>query len=102
MNEFQKSILAGIPDELPAPKPYDTSVSHAPKRKDILTPEEKRLALKNALRYFLKSIIKFWLKNLPKSLINTDVFICTGSVPTTKCTHVPLMSIPQNRNKRQQ
>ncbi len=52
MNEFQKSILAGIPDELPAPKPYDTSVSHAPKRKDILTPEEKRLALKNALRYF--------------------------------------------------
>ncbi len=54
MNDFQKAILAGIPDELPAPRPYDESVSHAPKRKDILTPEEKRLALKNALRYFPK------------------------------------------------
>ncbi len=52
MNDFQKAILAGIPDELPAPKPYDNNVSHAPKRKDILTTEEKRLALKNALRYF--------------------------------------------------
>ncbi len=54
MNDFQKAILAGIPDELPSPKPYDTSVSHAPKRVDILTPEEKKLALKNALRYFPK------------------------------------------------
>ncbi len=52
MNDFQKTILAGIPDELPAPKPYDPKVNHAPKRKDILTPGEKRLALKNALRYF--------------------------------------------------
>jgi urocanate hydratase len=52
MNDFQKAILAGIPDELPAPKPYDNSVSHAPKRKEILSVEEKRLALKNALRYF--------------------------------------------------
>jgi len=52
MNNFQKAILAGIPDELPALKPYDNSVSHAPKRKDILTAEEKKLALKNALRYF--------------------------------------------------
>ena len=52
MNDFQKDILAGIPDILPEPRPYDTTVSHAPKRKDILTPEEKVLALKNALRYF--------------------------------------------------
>lgn len=52
MNDFQKAILAGIPDELPAPKPYGSDVSHAPKRKDILTVEEKKLALKNALRYF--------------------------------------------------
>lgn len=50
--EFKTAILAGIPDELPAPQPFDESVSHAPVRKDILTPEEKRLALKNALRYF--------------------------------------------------
>jgi len=52
MNDFQKEILAGIPDELPQPKPYDPSINHAPKRKDILSPEEKVLALKNALRYF--------------------------------------------------
>ena len=52
MNTFQQDILAGIPDLLPEPRPYDTSVSHAPRRKDILTTEEKALALKNALRYF--------------------------------------------------
>jgi len=52
MTAFQQEILAGIPDELPEVKPYDTSINHAPKRKDILTDEEKVLALKNALRYF--------------------------------------------------
>ncbi|MBQ3882331.1 MAG: urocanate hydratase [Bacteroidales bacterium] len=52
--EFQEDILRGIPEELPTPKPYDTSVNHAPKRKDILSPDEKVLALRNALRYFPK------------------------------------------------
>ena len=52
LNEFQESIRAGIPDTLPAPKPYDTTINHAPKRKDILTQEQKELALHNALRYF--------------------------------------------------
>ena len=52
MNDFQKEILAGIPDELPCVKEYDITVNHAPKRKDILTKEEKKLALRNALRYF--------------------------------------------------
>lgn len=52
LTEFQKEILAGIPDVLPPLKPYDKSVNHAPKRKDILTDDEKRLALCNALRYF--------------------------------------------------
>ena len=50
--EFSRQIRAGIPDELPQPQPYDESVNHAPRRKDILTAEEKRLALRNALRYF--------------------------------------------------
>ena len=54
MNKFQESILEGIPSVLPEPKPYDKSINHAPKRKDILTPEEKVLAIKNALRYFPK------------------------------------------------
>ena len=52
LEEFQNDIRAGIPDRLPAAKPYDRQINHAPKRKDILTEEEKVLALKNALRYF--------------------------------------------------
>ena len=52
LEEFQNDIRAGIPDRLPAAKPYDRQVNHAPRRKDILTEEEKVLALKNALRYF--------------------------------------------------
>lgn len=53
MDKFKEEILAGIPqDRLPEPKPYDKTINHAPKRKDILTAEEKMLALKNALRYF--------------------------------------------------
>jgi urocanate hydratase len=50
--DFKQEILEGIPDYLPEKKPYDTTISHAPKRKDILTKKEKKLALKNALRYF--------------------------------------------------
>lgn len=49
---FQQQIQQGIPAELPQPKSRDNSISHAPKRKDILTADEKKLALKNALRYF--------------------------------------------------
>lgn len=50
--EFRKSISEGIPSVLPPPKPYDPEINHAPKRKDILNPAEKKLAVKNALRYF--------------------------------------------------
>lgn len=52
MTEFKKAVAEGIPASLPAPKPYDATVNHAPRRKDILSKEEKRLALRNALRYF--------------------------------------------------
>ena len=52
MLSFKEEILAGIPAELPEVKPYDPEINHAPKRKDILSDEEKVLALKNALRYF--------------------------------------------------
>ncbi len=50
--EFRRDIAAGIPAVLPEPQPYDATVNHAPRRKDILSPEEKKLALRNALRYF--------------------------------------------------
>ena len=49
---FQEQILCGIPHTLPSPKTYNKEVNHAPKRKDILSALEKKLALKNALRYF--------------------------------------------------
>lgn len=54
MNDFQRDICIGVPEVLPEPQAYDNSVSHAPKRKDILSEEEKKLALRNALRYFPK------------------------------------------------
>ena len=53
---FQEEILLGIPAQLPEAKPYDKEINHAPKRKDILTAEEKVLALKNALRYFPEAL----------------------------------------------
>ena len=49
---FQEQLLEGIPNQLPPPKSYDPNINHAPKRKDILSKEEKKLALSNALRYF--------------------------------------------------
>ena len=54
LTDFQKAIIQGIPDNLPVLKPYDEKINHAPKRKDILTAEEKKLAIRNALRYFDK------------------------------------------------
>lgn len=50
--EFQKLILQGIPDTLPEPAVYEPEINHAPIRKQILTNEEKKLAIRNALRYF--------------------------------------------------
>lgn len=54
--QFQEAIREGIPNTLPELQPYDANINHAPKRKDILTQEEKRLALRNALRYFPKHL----------------------------------------------
>ncbi len=52
LTEFQRQVSQGIPEILPEPKPYEKDINHAPKRKDILSFEEKKLALHNALRYF--------------------------------------------------
>lgn len=51
-DQFKALILQGIPNELPLAKPFDPSINHAPKRKDILNADEKKLAIRNALRYF--------------------------------------------------
>ena len=51
---FKKQIKEGLPSALPAPKAFDSTISHAPKRKRILSFEEHKLAIRNALRYFPK------------------------------------------------
>lgn len=56
--DFKEMIRQGIPDELPEMPKEEENINHAPKRKDILTKEEKRLALKNALRYFPEKMHK--------------------------------------------
>ncbi|MFO7723484.1 MAG: urocanate hydratase [Bacteroidales bacterium] len=52
LQPFRQAVLAGIPENLPEPKPHNPAINHAPKRKEILTPAERKLALRNALRYF--------------------------------------------------
>jgi urocanate hydratase len=71
MTAFKTQIQEGIPSVLPQPKPFDKSINHAPKRKDILTAEEKKLALKNALRYFKKEHHK---KLLPEFKNELDTY----------------------------
>ena len=66
--EFQKAIRQGIPDHLPDPKPYDPDVNHAPKRPLPLTKEEKKLAVKNALRYFPKEWHRILAKEFAEEL----------------------------------
>ncbi|MEI6821043.1 MAG: urocanate hydratase [Bacteroidota bacterium] len=68
MNDFQKEIINGIPSILPEPQPRDENVNHAPKRKDILNSEEKKLALKNALRYFAPQFHEVLLPEFIKEL----------------------------------
>ena len=51
---FQTTIRQGIPSQLPPKKERSAGISHAPKRKDLLSTDEKKLALRNALRYFPK------------------------------------------------
>ncbi|HAS35901.1 MAG TPA: urocanate hydratase [Flavobacteriales bacterium] len=65
---FKEAIQQGIPEILPEPKSLDSEISHAPKRKDILTKEEKRLALMNALRYFPKETHEILAKEFSEEL----------------------------------
>ncbi|WP_044403085.1 urocanate hydratase [Lacinutrix sp. Hel_I_90] len=65
---FKEQILEGIPLELPQAKPHDTSINHAPKRKAILSKEEEKLALRNALRYFDKKQHAILIKEFKEEL----------------------------------
>ena len=65
---FKEEIQQGIPKVLPLKKKYDTKINHAPKRKEILTKEEKQLALRNALRYFHKDYHKELISEFSEEL----------------------------------
>lgn len=67
--EFRKLVLQGIPDKLPKAANYDTQINHAPKRKEILTAEEKKLAIVNALRYFPKKHHAVLAKEFAEELV---------------------------------
>ncbi len=68
MTSFQEEIRKGIPSTLPPPYQLDTSISHAPKRKDILNANEKKLAIRNALRYFSPNHHKLLAKEFAEEL----------------------------------
>jgi urocanate hydratase len=70
IKEFQKAILQGIPDELPERISIDTVINHAPIRPDVLTKEEKKLAIRNALRYFDKEHHAILAKDFEKELLD--------------------------------
>lgn len=65
---FSEEIKQGIPEQLPNPKKYDPTINHAPKRKDVLSASEKKLALKNALRYFQPKHHKILLEEFKQEL----------------------------------
>ncbi|MBS9460979.1 urocanate hydratase [Flagellimonas sp. 389] len=66
LQEFKSQVLQGIPEQLPTPRPYPKNGNPAPKRKDILSKDEKKLAVQNALRYFPKD----WHVELAKEFAN--------------------------------
>ena len=96
VKEFQEQIKAGIPDVLPAPKPYDPTINHAPKRKEILTEEERVLAIRNALRYFPAKHHEVLAREFAEELHKYGR-ICIVSVPIMRCMPVRSRSIPTSR-----
>lgn len=86
LTDFQKSILEGIPSSLPGPASFDPAVNHAPRRKDILTKEEKILAIKNALRYFPESYHKILAAEFAKELADFGRIYMHRFRPTYKIT----------------
>lgn len=85
---FSEEIKLGIPDFLPEPMPYDNTINHAPKRKEILTHEERQLALRNALRYFPKHLHADLAPSLSTNSTSMAVYTCTAIVLVTRCMPV--------------
>ena len=94
LTEFQKSILQGIPDTLPPSRPRDPDINHAPVRKDILTPQEKKLAIRNALRYFNKKLHPVLAQEFADELRQYGRIYMYRFRPLYKITARPLREYP--------
>jgi hypothetical protein len=94
LEEFQNELRLGIPDPLPEPQPYDPTVNHAPKRKDILTPAEKKLAIRNALRYFPAKHHKMLAKEFAEELKKYGRIYMYRLRPTYKMYARPIDEYP--------
>ncbi len=68
IDSFQREILAGIPERIPPVREWENHINHAPKRKDVLNLQEKKLALRNALRYFPKEMHEVLAPEFAKEL----------------------------------
>jgi len=96
MNIFQQQIKQGIPDELPRLKDYDNSINHAPKRKDILSKQEKELAINNALRYFKPKHHQKLAKEFAQELKQYGRIYMYRFMPTYKMYARPIHEYPGN------
>ena len=91
---FEDEILEGIPDTLPPVRPYDDSYNHAPKRKSILSSEDLKLALKNALRYFDKKHHEILIKEFKIELDTYGRIYMYRFRPTHKIVARPIDAYP--------
>ncbi len=92
--DFKAEILQGIPTVLPEKRSYAIDASHAPKRKDILSPEEKKLAIRNALRYFPKDWHAELAIEFAEELINYGRIYMLRFKPTYKMYARPIEEYP--------
>ncbi len=99
IQQFQKEIRAGIPDTLPPYPVYDNRINHAPKRKDILTQEEKKLALRNALRYFPKHLHQVLAPEFAEELHRYGRIYMYRYKPSYKIYARPINEYPCNSRK---
>jgi len=96
---FRKSITEGIPSMLPLRKPYDEKINHAPKRKDILGPEEKKLAVRNALRYFPENFHKVLASEFVEELVGYGRIYMYRFRPEYEMKARPVRDIPHKSVK---
>jgi urocanate hydratase len=94
IKSFQEEITEGIPEYLPELLAYDSNVNHAPKRKDILNHQEKKLALKNALRYFNKKFHSALAKEFLNELKTCGRIYMYRFMPTHKIYARPIEEYP--------